>query len=154
MIRRRAIAGLTLLAFVAASVGFPIPEFRTIAQINDDEDFPCKGHNCGCHDAVSCREHCCCGFRVVKKGEEPPAHSCCAEDEADGPDHTDGGVTLAISSLGCRGVSTIYIALGVVLPVTSPIAISGLVPSQMQIALINDRADSFSIDPAVPPPRA
>lgn len=25
------------------------------------EDFPCKGHNCGCRSESDCKVHCCCG---------------------------------------------------------------------------------------------
>ncbi|MCX5654003.1 MAG: hypothetical protein NTY65_05065 [Planctomycetota bacterium] len=35
------------------------PEDRAAAP-SDDEQFPCKGHGCGCASADACRTHCCC----------------------------------------------------------------------------------------------
>ncbi len=55
---RRTIAGLALVSFLAASVGFPIPVFSRKKEA--DQPFPCQGHGCGCQTAEQCWRHCCC----------------------------------------------------------------------------------------------
>lgn len=54
---RGGIAAASALAFLAASVGVPLPsgvrKDRSVA-------FPCMYRSCGCHDAAGCKDHCCC----------------------------------------------------------------------------------------------
>ena len=54
---RRAISALTLLGYLAAVAGIPLPA----APLRDNtEPFPCQGHACGCRNAAECWHHCCC----------------------------------------------------------------------------------------------
>ena len=76
MLRWRLIGILTLLGFWAASVGFPVANLPEKA----DEDFPCRGHRCGCLNAEMCRTHCCC--------QKPAAvRTCCARKAANNCHH-------------------------------------------------------------------
>jgi hypothetical protein len=149
---RRVISCFILLAFAAASIGFPIPELVR-SEDSANEVYPCKGHHCGCHDAQSCREHCCCGFRVAAKQEEP-AHACCGKHDEPSSSQESQGITLAISALGCKGVSTIFIASGIDRQVDAADAV--LVPDPpLFVAPTSDKCPvSFSLAPLIPPPRA
>lgn len=55
--RRRLCAGVTLLAYLAATAGVPLP---AAAPPKDAEPFPCQDHPCGCRTARQCWTHCCC----------------------------------------------------------------------------------------------
>jgi hypothetical protein len=54
---RRLIAGLTLAAYLAAAVGFPLP---ARARTKGGPPFPCQNNPCGCQSAEQCWQHCCC----------------------------------------------------------------------------------------------
>jgi hypothetical protein len=56
-LRRRLTASLALVAYLAASVGFPLP---LLPAKSDGTPFPCQGHVCGCQSAEECWRHCCC----------------------------------------------------------------------------------------------
>jgi hypothetical protein len=53
---RRALVFGCLVAFLVASVGFPIPRPAD----PNDKPYPCQAHACGCQSAESCWRHCCC----------------------------------------------------------------------------------------------
>jgi hypothetical protein len=56
-LRRRLIAGLTLVAYLLATLGVPLP---AAARRPDDQPFPCQDHPCGCRTAEQCWTSCCC----------------------------------------------------------------------------------------------
>ncbi|CAG1771570.1 hypothetical protein BAC3_01914 [uncultured bacterium] len=33
-----------------------------VTSVTKSEDFPCKGHRCGCKSESDCKAHCCCGL--------------------------------------------------------------------------------------------
>jgi hypothetical protein len=56
--RHRLCAGLTLFAYLVASLGLPIP---AVAPRKDgSQAFPCQDHPCGCRTAGQCWQKCCC----------------------------------------------------------------------------------------------
>ncbi len=58
--RRQAVAGVTLLAYLAASIGVPLP---TGVAKDLSRPFPCQHHSCGCLNAEQCWQRCCCFTR-------------------------------------------------------------------------------------------
>jgi len=86
--RRTLVCGY-LLAFVAASVGIPLPRVFS----NGGLPFPCQGHSCGCHNAVECWRHCCCYSPEEKlawakaHGVNPPAFFLAEIDPAEHEEH-------------------------------------------------------------------
>ncbi len=56
-LRRRVFAGIALVAYLVAAVGFPVP---AIASRAGGVPFPCQNHPCGCQSAEQCWRSCCC----------------------------------------------------------------------------------------------
>jgi hypothetical protein len=55
--RRRLVSGVALVAYLLATVGFPLP---MPANQDTRTPFPCQGHACGCLSAEQCWQNCCC----------------------------------------------------------------------------------------------
>jgi hypothetical protein len=55
---RRLCAGLALLAYLVASIGFPLPAASFTKALG--QPFPCQHHHCGCQNAEQCWSSCCC----------------------------------------------------------------------------------------------
>jgi hypothetical protein len=53
----RLLAGLALLAYCAATFGFPLPPRNPK---DTSQPFPCQDHLCGCQSAEQCWRGCCC----------------------------------------------------------------------------------------------
>ncbi len=56
-VRQRACAVVTLIAYMLAALGAPLP---AAARKADDLPFPCQNHPCGCRTAEQCWAGCCC----------------------------------------------------------------------------------------------
>jgi hypothetical protein len=56
-LRRRLVAACTLVAYLVASLGLPVP--ATVAK-EAGQAFPCQHHGCGCKSAEQCWGQCCC----------------------------------------------------------------------------------------------
>lgn len=104
---RRIVSAATLLAFLAAGIGLPVPQVvRPSLPKHADEDYPCRDHACGCLNAAMCRAHCCCFPHRPRR-----VASCCAVRKTrpkptTTPKRRDRRhpLGLAIDALGCRGV--------------------------------------------------
>jgi hypothetical protein len=57
-IRRRLFAACTLVSYLIASLGIPLPAMATAK--DSGQAFPCQHHGCGCHTAEQCWARCCC----------------------------------------------------------------------------------------------
>ncbi len=55
---RRIITGLALLAYVASTIGYPLP--LPAGDQDTSTPYPCQGHACGCNSAAQCWDNCCC----------------------------------------------------------------------------------------------
>lgn len=53
---RRACAAVALVAYLVATIGFPVPA----AAKGSGVPFPCQNHPCGCRSAEQCWRSCCC----------------------------------------------------------------------------------------------
>ncbi len=54
--RRRVVVMLAIVAYLATTIGFPLPAAVT----KRGGAFPCQHHACGCATAAQCWDHCCC----------------------------------------------------------------------------------------------
>lgn len=99
VLRQKLTASILTCAFVAASVGFPLPALP----IRGDAEFPCRDHGCGCYSAEMCRTNCCC-YPAISRPEKP---SCCSQNEpaacAENESDADAGLIVVIGALKCRG---------------------------------------------------
>lgn len=83
ILRRRWTAALALVAYLAASVGVPVPAPKAAS---GGVPFPCQDHECGCATAEQCWRSCCCHTVEERwawaraRNIEPPA---CAEKPAE-----------------------------------------------------------------------
>ncbi len=57
-LRQRLWVAVSLLAYLAASLGFPLP--APARHKPGGQPFPCQDHPCGCQSAEQCWTHCCC----------------------------------------------------------------------------------------------
>jgi hypothetical protein len=58
-LRHRLWVAVSLLAYLAASLGFPLPAPARHHKA-DGQPFPCQDNPCGCQTAEQCWTHCCC----------------------------------------------------------------------------------------------
>jgi len=96
---RRTIVSLTLLGFLAAGIGVPIPQI----QFKSSGSYRCRGHACGCLTELMCRTSCCC-FKPKPKATTG-CHKCTTTAKADTSRRHFGNTSfvLAIHSLDCKG---------------------------------------------------
>jgi hypothetical protein len=156
-------AGLSLVAYLAAVLGFPVP---IAARQNHHHPFPCQQHACGCANAESCWKHCCCFTPEQKltwaheQGIEPPAeaeppctHACCQTKAARSTSRNKAPTwRLGINCPRCQGHSTLWISTGTVLlaPVLSwnpKLRLQGWTLNGAATALV------LPLAPPDPPPR-
>jgi hypothetical protein len=84
-LRRRLIPGLTLVAYLVAAVGFPLP---AAGRRPGDPPAPCGNQLCGCENADHGPRRCCCAAAKAPAEEKaPPAARCphCAKAHAEQP---------------------------------------------------------------------
>lgn len=78
MLRRRFSAGLALAAYLAVTIGFPLPN----RFILDGTSPSCQRLPCGCCAAANGTGPCCCGRSLVQPVNAAPS-SCCASHAAE-----------------------------------------------------------------------
>jgi hypothetical protein len=72
-LRRRLCAGLALVSYLAASIGFPLPvPSRSFA----GKPSSCTRSPCGCPTALHCAGHCCCSSGGKHGSMEQPLPRC------------------------------------------------------------------------------
>jgi len=90
---RGSVVALSLLGYLAASIGFPAPALSVDRNGSpDDRSSPCSGGACGCGRTADA-EHCCCCRAKTKPTppspapkRAPPPKPCCAKDsDSDAP---------------------------------------------------------------------
>jgi hypothetical protein len=208
-LRRRLWVAVSLLAYLVASFGFPLP--APARPKSGGQPFPCQDNPCGCQTAEQCWTHCCCltpeqHWEWARRHHvEPPAYAtrpgpqgwhttpqrvrdqeaaaeptcpdcarqadtarpccggeseCCipkpATPPAPEPPPPEGDGTrwvLGVSALYCRGVATLWVGGGAVLPAPPRPAWSpGLVPLAGALPE-GPAAPRVFIAPPTPPPR-
>ena len=166
-LRPRLAAGVALLAYAAAAFGLPLPEPGP--RKDRSRPYPCMDHACGCLCAEDCWRHCCCftpaerwawaeahGVQPPDYAERPdadaaPCHSCCDHDHA--PPESPAPWAVTLSALRCRGLTTLWVAAGAVLPPPAPLAWAPPAPPAGGLPLAAARASRLPQPPPSPPPR-
>lgn len=153
VIRNRIISAILVPAFLAATIGFPIPEWPA----KSGKDFPCKDHACGCFNAEMCRTQCCCFKPAAEK-------SCCTKSEDDrkaevGCDEGEASANrlagTVIAPLTCKGATSHWIAVSFSFGLRSIEVIPTPSPGKECKAPVGDRVPpDATLLPDVPPPRA
>jgi hypothetical protein len=204
---RRICAGVALVAYLIAAIGFPVSASARSRGI----PFPCQDHPCGCQSAEQCWRSCCC-FTAEERwawarehNVEPPAYAeqptppkpqaaarvptstgwhtvrlrdeaegriaavpscadcarqnagrppCCATKRPPEPPPAPGlrwvGGTAA---LGCRGLSTVWIASGAVSAPPAALTWQPYTPPADWLACPPENPSGRSLIPPDPPPR-
>jgi hypothetical protein len=167
-LRRRLCAGVTLLAYLAAAIGFPAPQ--TPAQA----PHACGQQICGCGTQEQCKASgCCCshGTPPAPPKEQEPADCCskkkstassCAEmtpgtpKPAKAPSKPKGNTVhwvVGISALKCRGGATHWISADAALPMAAPIRWQPSWPYCHCIPVKHEHPIAIAEDLLDPPPR-
>ena len=175
-IRRRLTAAGTLLAFIAATVGVPLPPPPVVK--DGGKAFPCQGRACGCQTAEECWRHCCCTTPeerwawAAEHNVTPPAYAerpaddgwrttplrerggekggCCACCKGKQPPGRWGSTA---SALACRGLSTQWVTTGAV-PATPPAASRRPEAAAVERIVVGGAAPRRVFRaPPLPPPR-
>jgi hypothetical protein len=138
--RRRLIAAVTLLTYVACAIGFPLPESAASAHGS-------RQHACGCCTTEVCGAEggCCCSRPV------PPAPSCCTNPVP----RTGTQITwvAGIAAQKCKGNATHWISADVALPGPEPTDWQPSWPYCHAIPVSNERPFVIAADHLDPPPR-
>ena len=175
-VRRRLTAAGALLAYLAATVGLPLPPPPIVK--DGGKAFPCQGRACGCQTAEECWRHCCCTTPeerwawAAEHHVTPPAYAerpaddgwrttplrergakkadCCACCKGKPPLAPWGSTA---SALACHGLSTQWLTTGTVpaTPPPGPRRPEAVVVER--IVLGDDAAHRVFRAPPLPPPR-
>jgi hypothetical protein len=178
-VRHRLLAGLALVAYLAAALGLPLP---AAARKHTGQPYPCQDNPCGCQSAEQCWRHCCCltpeqrwawarehGVEPPPYAERPAAHaehsdgdhSCCdhhgtcehAPEPDPAPQPSGPRWSFALNVWKCQGLNTLWVSAGAVLPPPAAVAWTpGLAPVD-RLVHPDDPASDLPSCPPSPPPR-
>jgi len=153
---RRIMSSVAIVAFLAATIGVPVPQIGSVRSTNHaDEDYPCRDHACGCLNAAMCQSQCCC----FPKPSAPVSTCCSRKAKTRSPDATTPAkghrpVGLVINALGCRSGYSLWMALTVVFPAPGSAPEWTVSPPIVRFTSPRERiASQSSLDPDTPPPR-
>jgi hypothetical protein len=174
VIRRKLIAGVALVSYLVATVGFPVP---AVARQGGGPAYPCQDLRCGCQSAEQCWKGCCCltpeqrWAWAREHNVEPPEYAerphgndnqpaspraCCAKKQsAPASQPTSAGLrwTLGLAAQSCQGSATLWISAGFVLPPTPPSDWSPVLSAAGWLGRTATTAVMLSVTPPDPPPR-
>jgi hypothetical protein len=171
-LRRRLPAALTLIAYLIAALGVPVPaESRSGNGVK-----ACGCSTEECHDGQcccapkpappkptgTCCEHkpgCmmpCCQHRPPADPPKPPVKPTEPQPPANEDDDASGSVTVlvGIAAMKCRGHSTLWVSTGASLPVPAVVAWQPAFVLEGWMPTTSEHAGSINSIPPVPPPRS
>jgi hypothetical protein len=167
-LRRRLCAGVTLLAYLVAAIGFPAPQ--TPAQ----SPHACGRQVCGCGTAEQCKAGGCCCSRGTPQAppqeqgpadccsKRKPAASACVKEAPStqkptkAPSKPKGNTVrwvIGISALKCRGGATQWISADAALPMAAPIRWQPSWPYCHSVPVTHEHPFAIAEDLLDPPPR-
>lgn len=180
LLRRRLCVGVTLLAYVAAAIGFPAPATSGPASPNAcgqavcccGSAEQCKASGCGCPHSpaqpppVESPASCC-----SKKVEEPTCctqdidetvePSCCSKPASTGPLTNSARQSdlsfrwvVGISALKCQGAADTWVSAGAALPLHAPYQWQPSWSFVHPVPFTHFSASILATTPFDPPPRA
>jgi hypothetical protein len=153
-VRRRLCAGVTLLAYLCAAIGFPMPKANA-----------CGQQVCGCATAQTCQTGgCCCSPAKPAKSEEavpsccvkkkPAKPTCCTNDATTKTNNPmPVGWVIGITAQKCQGSATHWISAQAALPGPTPADWRPSWPYCHDVVGAREFRLLLSIDPLDPPPR-
>jgi len=176
---RRPIAGLTLAAFLLATIGYPLwsaGEGKDLSQ-----PFPCMYRQCGCRNAQQCWRGCCCfsnkqklawakannvtppqyvAAAAEREASHPAKASCCATKKS-GSCHAVAALvpeagfslTAVIEAVTCMSQFEQWVALGAI-DVVRPEVWQLELPFCGRVVCVSASYSAESSAPAPPPPWA
>lgn len=177
---RSAIAVVALGSYLAVAGGIPLPAPRIS---RDTRPFPCQHHQCGCHSAEQCWQHCCCyspaerrawarahGMEAdaiaAERAAQPTSAvhastACCEHHDRHAPHHTKQrnrppGPASGISgfhALGCQGIAMLWVTCGAVAPLPLPVPGVDRPTASGTVSLLVTVSQSAEFAPPDPPPR-
>jgi hypothetical protein len=158
---RRLLSGVTLLAYVVAAIGFPVPQ--TPAQTGSG----CGQQVCCCGTAVQCKASGCgCSHETAPEPEiEPPA--CCKKEPAatcrvkempttKGPSNPKRDTVrwvVGIAAQKCGGGATQWVSTAAALPTPAPLTWAPSWPFCYSLPVTQQSCLFLSADLSDPPPR-
>ncbi len=167
-VRRRLCGGVTLLAYLIAAIGFPLPQTlghmanacgQEVCGCGTPEQ--CKANGCGCsHDGSDAAPQepepaDCCSFKHVNA-----VPSCCAKkstpEQMKTPKKAKGNTirwVVGIAALKCRGGPVKWLSAETALPTTAPLTWQPSWPFCYSLSLTHQSRFVLSADPSDPPPR-
>jgi hypothetical protein len=105
-LRHRLWVAVSLLAYLAASLGFPLPAPARLKSAGG-QPFPCQDNPCGCQTAEQCWTHCCCltpeqHWEWARRNHvEPPAYATRPEPQGWRTTPRRAGAAAAASETTC-----------------------------------------------------
>jgi hypothetical protein len=182
-LRQRLCSAVTLLAYLAAAIGYPVPEtFASRGQTANG----CGRQVCCCGSAEQCRASgCCCSHHTPVPQEDvprqdEPAPDCCSERPKAPPaaksscsvretpqspgaqepkktptksKHASMRWVVGISALKCRGAVTQWVSAQAALPAEAPLCWQPIWPYCRSLPVSHDRSFVLTMDLPDPPPR-
>jgi hypothetical protein len=147
-LRRRLVSSVTLLAYLACAIGFPMPEVGAQSANGCGQAVCCCGtavqcaaSGCGCTPKVEVKS--CC----KKKSEA--VHSCCSSDAKSKPVRW----VVGMSAQKCRGGQTNWVSADVALPGPPPADWQPSWPYCYSLSVWHVRSPFLVEAPRDPPPR-
>lgn len=151
---RRILNAVTLLAYTACAIGFPVPEISAAPHA-------CGQRICGCATAETCQSGgCCCKPATAPSEESLPR--CCKPKNQDHRPAKEPSANKAklprwligISAQKCRGGASLWIAADVALPGPLPTDWRPSWPFCFSFSVPHQSSLTLAADPSDPPPRS
>jgi hypothetical protein len=160
---RRLLSGVTLLAYLVAAIGFPVPQTPAHAanacgqQVCSCQD--CKASGCGCSHRPpetppqETEPAECCSLKPAKAPSP-----CCAKKSFTAPKPTKTPKNsvqwvVGISALKCRGGATEWVSAGAALPTAAPLTWQPSWPFCYSLPVTHHSCFVLAADLFDPPPR-
>jgi hypothetical protein len=166
--RRRCTAGLTLAAYLAASLGLPFPvvaapPIETEAQPAACQDRPA----CCCRTGGQGGSCCCCSSDQhqprkarqdndsgpAREGPAAPGTAVAPNEGAQAPARGSVHWMPGVTALQCRGLGTLWVSTAAALPPAPPVVWTPFWDVAGWLCCLSDRPTNLSSTPPDPPPR-
>ena len=153
-LRRRLCAGVTLLAYIVAAIGFPLPAMSA------KSPHACGQAVCGCGTAEQCKASGCGCSHVPEPPVETPG-TCCSKKKpsasrcapAKKAKSAPGRWVVGIAALKCQGGATQWVTPQAALPTAEPITWQPSWPFSHSVPILCEHPFLISADLLDPPPR-
>ena len=153
-LRRRLCAGVTLLAYLIAAIGFPLPATSA------NSPHACGQAVCGCGTAEQCEASGCGCSHAPDPQEETPGDCCSKKKPTKSRCAPDKKVksepirwVVGIAALKCQGGATQWVTTQAALPTAEPITWQPSWPYCHSVPILCERSFLISSDLLDPPPR-